>query len=213
MIDIHIPTSLEYNTNNASLLTTTIKNLSRIEEITGWNKQARAEIEELNSVLKTIEAKQQNATQVISQEQHEYDAKNFITRFFHGRKEKKRWLTEQSRLEREKAQIENVIIQFQSALDFMPLSQDKVKELLEDCKQQKQDLHTEMKVVNDQKSSIRTEAKQEKANTNYGKYGKGDRHLIRLNKKSALKSQNDQKTAIKRQTAELEQIILWLEKF
>lgn len=213
MIEIHIPTSLEYNTNNASLLTYTIKNLSSIEEITGWNKQARAEIEELNSVLKAIEAKQQNATQVNSQKQLEYNAKNFITKFFQGRKEQKRWSTEQSRLEREKAQIENVIIQFQSALDFMPASQNKAKELLKNFKQQKKELHTEMKTVNDQKSTIRTEAKLEKANTNYGKYGKGDRHLIRLNRKSALKSQNDQKTAIKREAAELEQIILWLEKF
>lgn len=213
MIDIHIPTSLEYDTTKASLLATTIKDLSSIDEITGWNKQVNAEVEELNSILKVLEEKQKTATQVISQEQQEHNKKNFFTKFFDGRKEQKRLLSEQSRLEREKKQIENVIIQFQSALDFMPVSQNKAKELLEDCKQQIKELHTEKKAIKDQKFSIRTKAKQQKANTNYGKYGKGDRHRIRLNKKSALKSQDDQKTAVQRQTKELEQIIIWLEKF
>ncbi len=213
MIDIHIPTSLEYNTGNASHLATSIKNLSSIEEITGWNKQAIAQVEDLNAILKAIEEKQETATQVISQKQQEYIAKNFLTRFFDGRKEQKRWLSEQSRLEREKTQIENVIIQFQSALDFMPASQDKVKELLEDCKRQKKELHTEIKGVNAHKSSIRAKAKLQKANTNYGKYGHGDRQRIRLGKKSALKLQDDQKTAIQRQTTELDQMIIWLERF
>ncbi len=213
MIDIHIPTSLEYDTKKASLLATAIKNLSSIDEITEWNKQASAEVEELNSILKVLEEKQKTATQVISQEQQEYNEKNFFTKFFDGRKEQKRLLSEQSRLEREKTQIENVIIQFKSALDFMPVSQDNAKELLEDCKRQKEELHIEKKAIKNQNSSIRAEAKQQKANTNYGKYGKGDRHRIKLNKKSALKSQDDQKIAVQRQIKELEQIIIWLEKF
>ena len=213
MIGIHIPTSLEYNTANASHLATTIQNLSSIEEIAKWNKKAKAEVEDLNAILKAIEEKQQTATEVISHKQQEYNTKNFLTKFFDLRKEQKRWLSEQSRLEREKTQIENVIIQFQSTLDFMPVSHDKAKKLLEDCKRQKNELHTEMKAVNDQKSSIRAKAKLQKANTNYGKYGKGDRYWIKLNKKSALRSQDDQKTAIERQTTELDQMIIWLERF
>lgn len=213
MIDIHIPTSLEYNTTNAGLLATTIKNLGSIEEINEWNMQANAEIAELNTILKAIEEKKQTAAQVILQDQQEYNAKNIFTKFIAGRKEQKRWLTEQSRLEREKTQVENVIIQFQSALDFMPVSLNKAKELLKDCKQQKTELHTEMKTLNNQKSSIRAEAKLQKANTYYGKYGKGDRQRIRLTKNSSLKTQNDQKTDILRQTKKLDQIIIWLEKF
>jgi len=213
MIDIHIPTSLEYDTANANLLATAIQNLSSIDEIVDWNKKAKAEVEQLSSILNTIEEKQETATNVIAQEQQEYRKKTFFSRIFTGRKEQKHWLAEQSRLEREKTQIENVINQFQSTLDFMPVSQDKVKDLLEDCKLQKKELHDEMKSATAEKSSIRVKARQQKANTKYGKYGKGDRQRIKLNKKSALKTQDDQKTDIQSQIAELDQIIAWLERF
>jgi len=172
-----------------------------------------AEVEALHSILKAIEGKQQKAIQVISQEQQEHEAKSFLTKLFDIRKEQKRWLAEQSRLAREKAQIENVIGQFESAIDFMPDSLDKLKELLEECKQQKEELLTEKKAINAQMASIREDAKQQTANTNYGKYGKGDRRRIRLNKDAALRPQDNQKTAIERQITELDQIIVWLERF
>ena len=88
-----------------------------------------------------------------------------------------------------------------------------VKELLEECKQQKIELLTEKKAVNAQMSSILVEAKQQTANTNYGNYGKGDRRLIKLNKDAALRPQEGQKTAIERQIKELDQTIIWLERF
>ena len=213
MINIHIPASLEYNTTNASLLATAIKNLRSFDEIAEWDKKAMAEVEALHSILKAIEGKQQKAIQVISQEQQEHEAKSFLTKLFDRRKEQKRWLAEQSRLAREKVQIENVIGQFESAIDFMPDSLDKLKELLEECKQQKEELLTEKKAVNAQMASIREDAKQQTANTNYGKYGKGDRRRIRLNKDVALRPQDDQKTAIERQITELDQTIVWLERF
>jgi len=213
MINIYIPASLEYNTANASLLATAIKNLRNFDEITEWDKKAMAEVEALHSILKAIEGKQQKAIQVISQEQQEHEAKSFLTRLFDRRKEQKRWLAEQSRLAREKVQIENVIGQFESAIDFMPDSLDKLKELLEECKQQKEELLTEKKAVNAQMTSIREDAKQQTANTNYGKYGKGDRRRIRLNKDALLRPQDNQKTAIEGQITELDQIIVWLERF
>jgi hypothetical protein len=213
MIDIHIPASLEYNPANARTLAIAIKNLRNFDEITEWDKKVMAEVEALNLILKAIEGKQQKAIQVISQEQQEHEAKSFLTKLFDRRKEQKRWLAEQSRLAREKVQIENVIGQFESAIDFMPDSLDKLKELLEECKQQKEELLTEMKAVNAQMSSIREDAKQQTANTNYGKYGKGDRRRIRLNKDVALRPQDDQKTAIERQITELDQTIVWLERF
>jgi hypothetical protein len=85
--------------------------------------------------------------------------------------------------------------------------------LLEECKQQKKELQTEKKAVNAQMSSIRVEARQQTANTNYGKYGKGDRLRIRLNKEAALKPQESQKTGIERQITNLDQLIVWLERF
>jgi uncharacterized protein with PIN domain len=213
MIDIHIPASLEYNTTNARLLATEIKNLRNFDEITEWDKKAMAEVKALYSILKVIEGKQQKAIQVISQEQQEHEAKSFLTKLFDRRKEQKRWIAEHSRLVREKGQIESVIGQFESAIDFMPDSLDKLKELLEECKQQKEELLTEKKAVNAQMASIREDAKQQTANTNYGKYGKGDRHRIRLNKDAALRPQDNQKTAIERQITDLDKIIVWLEKF
>lgn len=213
MIDIHIPASLEYDTANASLLATALKNLRSFDEIAEWDKKALAEVEALHSILKAIEGKQQTAIEIISQEQQEYEVKSFLSKLFDGRKEQKRWLAEQSRLAREKAQIENVIDQFESAIDFMPDSLDKLKELLEECKQQKEELLTEKKAVNAQMSSIRVEAKQQTANTNYGKYGKGDRRRIRLNKDVALRPQKNQKTAIESQITKLDQTIIWLERF
>ena len=213
MIDIHIPASLEYDTTNARLLATAIKNLRSFDEIAKWDKKVMAEVEALHSILKAIEGKQQTAIQVISQEQQEYKAKSFLTKLFDRRKEQKRWLAEQSRLAREKAQIENVIDQFESAIDFMPDSLDDLKELLEQCKQQKKELLTEKEAVDAQMASVRVEAKQQTANTNYGKYGKGDRRRIRLNKDALLRPQHDQKTAIEGQITELDQIIVWLERF
>jgi len=213
MIDIHIPASLEYDTANASLLATAIKNLRSFDEIAEWDKKAMAEVEALHSILKAIEKKQQIAIEVISQEQQEHISKSFLSKLFDARKEQKQWLAKQSRLAREKTQIENVIDQFESAIDFMPDSLDELKELLEECKQQKKELLTEMKAVNAQMSSIRVEAKQQTANTSYGKYGKGDRRRIRLNKDAALRPQDNQKTAIERQITELDQTIIWLERF
>jgi leucyl aminopeptidase (aminopeptidase T) len=213
MIDIHIPASLEYNTANASLLATAIKNLQSFDEIAEWNKKAMAEVEVMHSILSSIEGKQPTALQALSQEQQEHEAKSFLTKLFDTRKEQKRWLAEQSRLVREKAQIENLIDQFESAIDFTPDSLDELKELMEECKQQKIELLTEKKAVNAQMSSIRVEAKQQTANTNYGKYGKGDRRRIRLNKESALRPQETQKAAIQRQIIKLDQIIIWLERF
>jgi chromosome segregation ATPase len=213
MIDIRIPASLEYNTAEASLLATALKNLHSFNEVAEWNKKATAEVEALHSILNALEVKQQTAARVVSQNREEHAAKPFLHKIFDGHKEQKRWLAEQSRLAREKAQIENIIDQFESAIDFTPRSPEELKKLVEECKQQKEELLTEKKAVNAQMSSIREDARQQTANTNYGKYGKGDRRRIRLNKKSALDPQGIQKVAIERQVTKLDQVITWLEKF
>jgi len=95
----------------------------------------------------------------------------------------------------------------------MPGSLDEIKGLIEECKHQKSELLAEKKAVNTQMSSIRVEARQQTANTNYGEYGKGDRRRIRLNKESALRPQESQKASIGRQINELDQTINWLERF
>lgn len=92
MIDIHIPTSLEYNTANANLLAIAIQNLSSIDEIAEWNEKAIAEVKQMSSILETIEEKQKTVTQIISEEQQEYKEKTFFSRIFTGRKEQKHWL-------------------------------------------------------------------------------------------------------------------------
>jgi hypothetical protein len=212
MIDIHIPASLEYNTANAGILANAIKNLHSFDEIAAWNKKAAAEVEVMRSNLNGIEEKQQKLTRVLSQEQQEHAAKPFLTKFFVRRKEQKQWLAEQSRLAREKAHIENIIDQFESAIDFSPDTLAELMELIEECKLQKSELLAEKKAVKAQMSSIRVEARQQTANTNYGKYGKGDRRRIRLNKASALQPQESQKAAIERQIIQLDQTINWLEK-
>ena len=213
MIGIHIPTSLEYDTSNAGLLATELKNLRDFDEIALWRRKAEAEVKTLHSIVKAIEDKRQTAFQAISHEEQEHAAKSFLPKLFDGRKEQKRWLGEQSRLDREKTQIEVVIDQFESAIDFVPDSLDDLEKILEECKQQKKELSTEKKAVNAQISSIRVEARQQTANTNYGKYGKGDRHLIKLNKEAALKPQDSQKTALERQITKLDEMIAWLGRF
>jgi uncharacterized protein with PIN domain len=213
MIDIHIPASLEYDTTNAGQLATAIKNMRSFDEIAPWNKKATAEIKIMHSILKAIEEKQQKVTRFLSQEQAEHQARAFLPKLFGGRKEQKRWLAEQSRLAREKAHIESLIDQFEALIDFTPDTLDELKVLIEECKKQKTELLAEKKAVNAQMSSIRVDARQQTANTNYGNYGKGDRRRIRLNKESALRPQESQKTAIERQVTELDQIITWLERF
>ena len=213
MIEIHVPALLEYNTTNASLLATELKKTHDIAGCAEWNKKTLAEVESLRSILKRIEEKQEKASQVLTQEQQEHAAKPFFARLLDVRKEQKRWLAEQSRLAREKGLIEALIGQFESAIAFLPKSLDDAAALLEKSKQQKDELLAEKKAVNDQMFSIRMEARQQTANTNYGNYGKGDRRRIRLNKESALRPPETQRTAIERQVRELDQVINWLEKF
>jgi chromosome segregation ATPase len=213
MIDIHIPASIEYNTANASQLATALKNLHGFDEIAEWNKKAVAEVEVMHAILSAIEEKQQKVTGTLSQEEQDHETKSFLSKLLGGRREQKRWLAEQARLAREKAHIENLIDQFESVVDFLPGSPDEIKGLIEECKQQKSELQTEKKAVNAQMSSIRVDAKQQTANTNYGKYGKGDRRRIRLNTESALRPQESQKTTIGRLITELDHTIDWLERF
>lgn len=213
MIDIHVPASLEYNTDEAGVLANTLKNLHSFNEVAEWNQKATAEVETLHSILTALEGKQKIVVQGLSQDRQERAAKPFLQQLFAGRKEQKRWLAEQSRLAREKSQIENLIDQFESAIDFSPRSPVELIKLLKECKQQKEELIIEKKAVNEQMSSIRMDARQQTANTNYGKYGKGDRRRIRLNKESALRPQGSQKKAIEKQLHELDQLISWLERF
>jgi chromosome segregation ATPase len=213
MIDIHIPASLEYNTANASRLATELKKLHSIAGVAEWNKKATAEVETLYSILKAIEGKQEKASQVLFQDKQEHEAKPFFKKLFDIRKEQKRWLAEKSRLAREKAHIEALIDQFESAIAFTPDNLDDLIVLIEECKQQRKELLAENKAVNDQMSSIRMDARQQTANTNYGNYGKGDRRRIRLDKEAALRPQESQKSSIKRQVKELDRVIIWLEKF
>ena len=213
MIDIHIPASLEYDTANANLLAIELRKLHSLAGVSEWNKKATVEVQALHSVLKAIEEKQAKVTQVLLQDQQEYAAKPFFNKLFDLRKEQRRWRAEQARLGREKAHMEALIEQFESAVAFIPQNPDDLKTLIKECKQQKEELLTEKKAVNAQMSSIRVEAKQQTANTNYGNYGKGDRRRIRLNKDAALRPQESQKTAIERQIKELDQIIIWLERF
>jgi chromosome segregation ATPase len=213
MIDIHIPASLEYDTANANLLVNELKELHNLAGVAEWNKKATAEVQALHSILKTIEEKQAKAAQVLIQYQQEHAVKPFFNKLFDPRKEQKHWQAEQARLDREKAHMEAMIEQFESAIAFIPENPDDLQALIKECKQQKEEYLTEKKAVNEQMSSIRVEARQQTANTNYGNYGKGDRRRIRLNKESALRPKESQKTAIERQVRELNQTIDWLEKF
>jgi chromosome segregation ATPase len=186
MIDIQIPKSKEYDTAHASLLATTLKNLRSFDEIAEWDKKATAEIDIMRSILKTIEDKQQRIVRSLEQEKQEHATKSFLARLFASRKEQKQLLAEQSLLTKEKVQIEGLIDQFESAIDFTPDSPNDLKELIKECKQRKKELQTEKKAVSAQMASIRVEARQRTADSIPGKYGKWDRRQIRLNKESAL---------------------------
>jgi chromosome segregation ATPase len=212
MIDIQIPASKEYNTENASLLGTALINLHSFNDIAEWDKKATAEIEVMRSILRTIEGKQQMAVQALVQENHEHEEKPFLARLFDGRKEKKRWLVEQSRLAGEKGQIENLIGQFETAIDFTPNSLDDLKELIKECKQKKKELQTEKKAVNAQMTAIRVNARQRRVNTFSGKLGTAQRREIRFDEESALGPQESQKAAFERQIIKLDQLIVWLER-
>jgi chromosome segregation ATPase len=213
MISISVPASFEYNTGKASHLAARLKSISRIEDIFGWTHQAKTQVSDLKRIMESIEKKQQAVSQALVRKQQEQIAENIFARLFSGRKEHKRMLIEQTRLERERSQIEKLINQFQSALEILPGSQNKARELLREYKRQKSELDSEMKELKAQRTSIRVKARLERANTNYGKYGKGNRQLIRLSKKSAFKSQADEKAALERQLAELKLRITWLERF
>ncbi len=212
MIDIQIPSSTEYNTAAASLLAAEIRNLHTFDEVAKWAKKVNVEIETMRSVTTSIEAKQQNAAQALAQENQAHEAKSFLARSFDGRNIQKRWLAEQARLASEKAQINDLIEQFKSEIDFTPKSPDDKKELIKECKQKKKELQIEKKAVNAQMASIRVDARQLRANTYSGKVGTAQRRQIRFKEESVLSPHEHLKAEIERQIIKLDQIIFWLER-
>ena len=156
--------------------------------------------------------KQQNASQALAQENQAHEAKSFLARSFDDRKVQKQWLAEQSRLTNEKGQINNLIEQFKSAIDFIPKSRNDQKELIKECKQKKKELQTEKKAVNAQMASIRVEARQLRANTYSGKVGTAQKRQIRLKEESVLSPHENKKAEIERQIINLDQIVIWLER-
>lgn len=213
MIDIQVPALKEYNTANANLLATEIKNLRSFDEIVEWDKKATAEIEAMRLSLRAIEEKQQNITQSLALEKQEHESKSFLSKLFDGRKEQKRLLAEQIRLASENAQIINLIDQLETAIDFTPDSPHDLKELIKECKQQKKELQTEKKAVIAQMTSIRVEARQRIAKAISGKYGTLYKRSIQLNKESALEPHESEKASIESQIIKLDRIIVWLERF
>jgi chromosome segregation ATPase len=212
MIDIQIPLSTEYNTATASLLAAEIQNLHTFDEVAKWVNKANGEIQTMQSVIISIEAKQQTASKALALENQDHESKSFLARTFDGRKEQKRWLAEQSHLAREKVQINNVIEQFKSAIDFVPKSLSDQKELIKGCKQKKKELQTEKKEVNTQIASIRVDARQIKAKIPSGKLGTAQRQQVRLKEGSLLAPKESQKAAIEGQIIKLDQMIIWLER-
>lgn len=213
MIDIQVPALKEYNTASARVLATEIRNLCTFEEIAEWDKKATTEIGVMHSASETIEGKLRNVIQALAREKQAHEAKSFFVRWFDGRIEQKRLLGEHARLSSEKVQVENLVDQFEAAIDFTPNSKDDLKELIKECKQRKKELQTEKKAISAQMSSIRVEARQQTANTISGKYGTWDRRRIRLNKEAALGPHETEKAAIERQIIKLDLIIVWLERF
>jgi len=65
--------------------------------------------------------------------------------------------------------------------------------LIEECKKQKMELLTEKSRYMRKYLPSADGLQATKANTNYGKYGKGDRRRISLNKESALRPAESQK--------------------
>ncbi len=195
MIDIQIPLSTEYNTAAAGLLAAEIQNLHTFDEVSKWANKANAEIEIMRSVIRSIEAKQQTASQELAKESQDHEAKSFLARSFDGRKEQKRWLAEQSRLAGEKAQINNLIEQFKSAIDFIPKLSNDQKELIKGCKQKKKELQTEKKEVNTQMASVRVDARQLRAKIPSGKFGTEQRRQVRLKEEFYSSSQGESKSS------------------
>jgi chromosome segregation ATPase len=213
MINIHVSASLEYDTTTTIQLAQELKSLHHFDEFTEWNKKAVSEIEILQTLVDAIEEKIEAAIQIISQEQKKFMKKTLFAKLFDSRKELKRWISEEIRLGRERTQINDSIEQFKAVLDIILDSNEKLEKLIEECKHQRKELTIEKKSLKALISSIRLKAKQQNANTNYGKFGRGDRSLIKLNKKAALLPQKNKKDALKYQIANLDIMIHWLEGF
>jgi hypothetical protein len=213
MINIDVSASLEYDTTSTNQLAEELKSLHRFDELSAWNGKAVSEIELLQTIVDALEEKIEAAIQIISQEQKKYMEKTFFAKIFDSRNELKRWASEEIRLGRERAQINDSIEQFKAVIDLVLDSDDKLEQLILECKLQRKDLTKEKKSLKVLISSIRLKAKQQKAKTNYGKFGRGERSLIKLNKNAALLPQKNKKKALKTQMTKLDNMIHWLEGF
>lgn len=213
IIDIEVPSLAEYDTGNATALAQAIKSIRDFDKIATWDRIAMVEVDKIHRAIEAIEARRREAGTAYRQAQSARLEKGFLARAFASKEEETRLSAEQDRLGGEVEQLEALARRLQTLVEFTPGSIDEVDRLREEIRQRKKELQLKKRMAGTEATQVRTEARRQTATTAPGKWGTYDRRQIRLDKESALRPLEAERTALERRIAMLDQLDTWLERF
>lgn len=197
----------------------TYEDLETFGDSTQWDIEASALIdlfkEEIIEVLDFKKSEQQTWKEL----KDERESKSFLLRNFSSKKAEKEHEENIIEMDEVVTNINSTIENLQELIDSTPNSKAEQKEILDTLKFRKKELTLEKKEVNESIRQINTQARKEISKVSglsrgfIGDVARYDRMSIRHQKESALRPNEDAKTAINRQLHDVEKKILWVSHF
>jgi hypothetical protein len=200
------------------------KKLRFFEEVAKWDKEAKKEIEKIVGVYKAIYKAIKLKRTELENERKIQSEKSFLKRKFSNPKVANELVALIDNLENRKDTLENMAVKLQESVDFTPDSPEEQKALLIELKQYKKELALKKREINTAMKQIREDARQlsTHAGVEKGFFGstyyssttaERQRRQIRYQRESVLRPQENEKRAIERQLLQVEQDIIWAERF
>jgi hypothetical protein len=209
-----------YNDDNYRALMVEYKRLSTFAEVSSWDQRAQAEVDKIIIVIRNLDNEITQQSVELEQVTKAHSEKSFLNRMFSGHKAEKDIAQLIEKCRSHKMTLAELASHLQEATDFTPNSLQEQKALLKELRERKKELQFEKREVATAMKAIRTEARQQSAQAGrvFGifydsKVAASQRRRIRYAKESALRPQEDTKSAIERQIAQVDREILWAERF
>lgn len=195
--------------------------LNTFSEVAVWDNLAKKEIENLTTLINSIDMKIRQKTQILEQIKQKRQQKPAILRIFGSSGDEKELKGEIEVLKAQNEHNRSLIEELQSKIDVTPNNPEEQAALLKELFLERKELQLKKREINEQMRQIRTAARQKSANlpnTTSGafsdsKYRASVRRNIRYQKEAALSPHEDTKSEIEGEIINLEKDILWVERF
>lgn len=217
------PNTLAYDTTSFKALMAEYKELLTFSDVASWDKRAAIEVENLVRTVHDVDKKRTGASNKLGEIRKEHEGKGFFQRMFDSKDQEKTLVQLVENYNKYISWLEDMASQLQEAIDFTPNSPEEKKSLLKELKERKKELQLEKREVAAAMKAIRTDARKQSAvaGTSKSMFGTtynsslaaAQRRGIRYQKESALRPQEDAKTAIERQLIQVDRDISWAERF